>query len=74
MRGKEFYDYTSGQFLLYVDDGGAYNGWLCYKHPDGQWVTLRKATKSDLEILKPIIDGVNLDSSTPRSEATDELR
>lgn len=22
-------------------------GWLCYRHPDGQWVTLRKATKAD---------------------------
>ena len=23
-------------------------GWLLYKHPDGQWVSLRKATDDDL--------------------------
>lgn len=26
-------------------------GWLLYKHPDGQWVTLRKATDDDLVYL-----------------------
>ena len=26
---------------------GPYKDWVCYKHPDGQWVTLRKATRED---------------------------
>ena len=25
--------------------------WLFYKHPDGQWVSLRKATDEDLDKL-----------------------
>lgn len=24
-------------------------GWVYYKHPDGQWVTLRKATGDEIE-------------------------
>ena len=26
-------------------------GWLLYRHPAGNWVTLRKATKSDLDAI-----------------------
>lgn len=33
---------------LIVD--GPYKGWLCYKHPDGQWVTLREATIADYQL------------------------
>ena len=29
---------------------GPYDGWIVFKHPDGQWVTERKATED--EILK----------------------
>jgi hypothetical protein len=41
--------------LRYVTEG-PYEGWLCFKHPDGQWVTLRKATDDDLETLRPILE------------------
>lgn len=35
--------------MLYCQEPGhEYDGWLCYQHPDGQWVTLRKATGRDL--------------------------
>lgn len=26
-------------------------GWLLYKHPDGQWVSLRKATDADISAI-----------------------
>lgn len=30
-------------------DGGRFDGWILYKHVDGQWVSLRKATPSELD-------------------------
>ncbi|HET8870105.1 MAG TPA: hypothetical protein VFM48_06640, partial [Aquabacterium sp.] len=29
-------------------DGGRYHGWLMWKHPDGQWVTKRKMTPTEI--------------------------
>ena len=46
----EFYDQASERQMLlkkWHDD----NLWLFYKHPDGQWVSLRKATDDDLFAL-----------------------
>lgn len=45
--GFVFYDANSMRKLMLVEHG-VMAGWLCYKHPDGQWVTLRKATEDDL--------------------------
>lgn len=28
---------------------GPRKGWVAYKHPEGQWVSLRKASKQDYE-------------------------
>jgi hypothetical protein len=42
-----FYDVASHREMLLDYD----TGWLCYRHPDGQWVTLRKATPNDLARL-----------------------
>jgi hypothetical protein len=47
-KGFAFFDAASGRDMLLVAQGEAYAGWVCYKHPDGQWVTLRKATESDI--------------------------
>lgn len=33
------------------EDPGKGEKWICYKHPDGQYVTLRLATKDDLDKL-----------------------
>jgi hypothetical protein len=33
---------------LIVD--GPNKGWLCFKHPDGQWVSLREATTADYQL------------------------
>lgn len=48
-----FYDARRGQEMMYVypDTKHEAAGWLLYKHPDGQWVTLRKATNDDIERL-----------------------
>lgn len=46
--GLEFHDLVSGRQMVYVTEG-QYKGWICYKHPDGQWVTLRIATQEDKE-------------------------
>jgi hypothetical protein len=31
-----------------TDKADRYYGWVFYKHPGGQWVTLRKATSDEL--------------------------
>ncbi len=49
--GIEFYDATTGLTMKYAypeKENGGWGGWLFYKHPDGQWVSLRKATDDDL--------------------------
>ncbi len=48
-QGVIFFDNASKRQMLLVGEGEAYAGWLCYKHPDGHWVTLRKATEDDRE-------------------------
>ncbi len=32
--------------------------WICYRHPDGQWVSLRRATEDDLQRLRPLTQRV----------------
>jgi hypothetical protein len=47
-KGIRFYSQSRKQEMLLVsDDAKAWAGWLCYRHPDGQWVSLRKATSED---------------------------
>jgi len=46
--GRVFYDVRSGRTMILVEEPGyVFDGWLCYKHPDGQWVSLRKVTEDD---------------------------
>lgn len=51
--GLEFYDAASQRTMKYVypDTKHWAAGWILYKHPDGQWVTLRKASDVDIEAL-----------------------
>ncbi len=44
--GLKFYDRASRREMMLVRAGPA-SGWLLYRHPDGQWVTLRKASDDD---------------------------
>jgi hypothetical protein len=47
--GLRFYDAASGRWMLCKVLGGEL--WLCFLHPDGQWVTQRKATEDDVRRL-----------------------
>lgn len=48
--GTRFFDAAFGREMVLVKEGHA-KGWLCYRHPDGQWVTLREATAADRAAL-----------------------
>lgn len=49
--GLEFYDGASKRRMKLVYEGHWAAGWIVFKHPDGQWVTLRKATEADLDTI-----------------------
>lgn len=47
-RGLRFFDLASGRKMILVDESEPqFAGWLCYRHADGQWVSLREATVAD---------------------------
>lgn len=46
-KGIQFFDAISNRQMLLVAEGEPFAGWLCYRHPDGQWVSLREATNAD---------------------------
>lgn len=51
-RGVRFFDRRSGREMILVQEPGSdFDGWLCYRHPDGQWVSLREATADDRRAL-----------------------
>lgn len=50
---KRFYDQCS-QREMKLMMSGPYEGWLVYRHPDGQWVTLREATFEEKMRLRVI--------------------
>ncbi len=46
--GTEFFDKVSQRQMILVNEPGhTYDGWVCFKHPDGQWVTLRKPSEHE---------------------------
>lgn len=51
----EFLDRNQGQMALFelheLGPESSMEKWICYKHPDGQYVTQRKATEEDLNVL-----------------------
>ena len=49
-QGIQFYDQASRREMILINQG-PHTGWLVYKHPDGQWVTLRRASDEDLASL-----------------------
>lgn len=46
-KGPEYYG-TSGRLYKFCLEG-PWIGWVAYKHPDGQWVSLRKMTDQELD-------------------------
>jgi len=62
--GVAFFDLRSGRQMKRVTSG-PWSGWIVYKHPDGQWVSLRKANdvdnrRIDLALNKPPVHHVDL--------------
>ena len=59
--GLEFYDGVSTRWMKYVypDTKHWTAGWILYKHPDGQWVTLRKATDDDISAMNRAVSKVH---------------
>jgi hypothetical protein len=55
-RGTRFYA-NDKEMMLVTDDETRkdMHGWLLYKHPDGQWVSLRKATDADLAAINKAV-------------------
>jgi hypothetical protein len=47
--GTSFFDEaTQRKMLLVADDSPSpWAGWLCYRNPNGHWVSLRKASDED---------------------------
>lgn len=48
-KGYKFRDARNGEMMLVYE--GEWKDWLAYRHPDGQWVSLRKATPEDWHAL-----------------------
>lgn len=50
--GLRFFDKASNREMKYIyPDAPQWSGWIVYKHPDGQWVSLREATDDDLRVI-----------------------
>lgn len=50
-KGIQFQDRNYGKLMLVDMPDHWAHGWICYEHPDGGWVTLRKATEADKEAV-----------------------
>jgi hypothetical protein len=48
--GPRFFDIRRNCVMMLVMEGH-WKGWICYRHSDGNWVSLREATKDDYERL-----------------------
>lgn len=48
---------SNGKEMMYCypDSKHELAGWILYRHPDGQWVTLRKATDADIEAVSEAV-------------------
>lgn len=53
--GLRFHDATSDREMLLVYEPHALAGWICYRHADGPWVTLRRATEDDKAEISRVV-------------------
>lgn len=51
-KGCKFLDKASNREMMLISEG-SFKNWLAYKHPDGQWVTLRESTEADRAAITP---------------------
>lgn len=59
--GLKFFDGATKREMKYVypDTPHWSAGWILFKHPDGQWVTLRKATEGDIKRINQAVIGAH---------------
>ena len=48
----EFYDQATRRTMKLDYFPGTKDTWLFFRHPDGQWVSLRRTSESDLDALE----------------------
>ena len=52
-KGIRFFDVGHGnREMIILAESERHAGWLCYRHPDGEWVTLREATAEDRKVVE----------------------
>jgi len=70
-KGTRFYSQTLKKQMMLISEGPA-AGWLAYKHPDGQWVSYRKATQADHDGAVDEVPGDRqIAAQNPRAEKSD---
>lgn len=50
---------TDGRHAVCVDKKNGHYGWVFYKHPDGLWVSLRKASEAELTQATKVADSAS---------------
>jgi hypothetical protein len=52
---------AQGKEMMFVhaDTKHELAGWILYRHPDGQWVTLRKATSADIAEMSAAVSAAH---------------
>jgi hypothetical protein len=45
--------------MLNLEEGSGWYMWLFYRHPDGQWVSLRKANEQDVNAINAAMDAAH---------------
>ena len=54
-----------GSFAVCIDKESRFNGWLFFKHPDGQWITKRLALPMEIERAKAKLERLEVIAGIP---------
>ena len=58
--GTKFFANGREMMLVLTDEPRKdMHGWLLYRHPDGQWVSLRKATDADISAISQAVSNAH---------------
>lgn len=49
---KGMIETTCGTFAIMIDEANAHYGWTFMRHPDGMWVSGRKATEAEMQAAR----------------------
>ena len=53
------------EMILVQDPRSSFDGWICYRHPDGQWVSLRPASETEKQQMQIILGFVHAPPTEP---------